>query len=354
MEVLFNGADTWGAVGFRNTANDSKEDKTWVRDKFQSDLTSAISEKAGLESFVFFTNVDLTPAEARGLQTFAESKGIVQCEIFWRERLRILLDSASGLGLRYQYLGIPLSEAEQVAFFERFGLQLEQLMLKQFDHVDRRLARIEFFHDCAKPLMGISMIIELRRPYAPHELGHFRALIEIINLHEAEPHPTLWVACRDAYPIMSNGENKTLLFGSKSLVWSRNPDEMIQSTAFSAGQTAVSSFEAGGHIHKRGPYPTMGSLDSRTMWVFVTRPLFEVMAAIGLEAQGYLLSSAQADELEVEQREPLTTWPEPLSNDEMQVPWVMLRAKRNQNDPPWRWPQSWSLDFSKFTPEKIR
>jgi hypothetical protein len=72
IEVIFNGVETWGAVGFRNSANDSTEDKTSVRKKFQSDLTEALKENVHLNSFIFFTNVDLTPAEVRALIEFAK------------------------------------------------------------------------------------------------------------------------------------------------------------------------------------------------------------------------------------------------------------------------------------------
>jgi hypothetical protein len=117
IELAFNGMEAWGAVGFRNSANDSHEDKAWVKKKFQFDLESALKENRELRSFVFLTNIDLTPAELRALVDFASTKSILQCEIFYRERIRHLLDTPAGLGLRFQYLGIPLSEAEQVAFF---------------------------------------------------------------------------------------------------------------------------------------------------------------------------------------------------------------------------------------------
>jgi hypothetical protein len=353
IELAFNGMEAWGAVGFRNSANDSHEDKAWVKKKFQFDLESALKENRELRSFVFLTNIDLTPAELRALVDFASTKSILQCEIFYRERIRHLLDAPAGLGLRFQYLGIPLSEAEQVAFFERFGSQLEQLMLKKFDDVDKKLARIEFFHDCARPLMGIDFFVELARQYTPAELGHFRVLIEIINLHEREPHPTLWLACRDSYLVSHGVGGETLLFANKSLAWSRNPDEVIQSTVFSQSLVSTDYFSAGAHVHKRGPYSTMGSLDGRKVWVFVTRPLFDALAGIGFRVGDYLLTGSHIDNLECEAREPLASWLEPLTEPERAVPWVNLRAKREPNQHPMFWPTAWSLDFTNFTPEKL-
>src|SRR4051812_22423948 len=80
IEVVFNGIETWGAVGFRNSANDSNEDKAWVKKKFESDITSAVSENKELRSFIFMTNIDVTPSEVRDLLDFAHSKSIPQCE----------------------------------------------------------------------------------------------------------------------------------------------------------------------------------------------------------------------------------------------------------------------------------
>jgi hypothetical protein len=202
--------------------------------------------------------------------------------------------------------------------------------------------------------MGIEFLVELARPCTPEELGHFRVMVEIINLHEAEPHPTLWLACRDSYPVHQSGETKTLLFGSRSLAWSRNPDEMIQSTHFSQRFVAGDTFSAGAHVHKRGPYPTIASLEGRMMWVFVTPALFGVLAGIGLVAGDYVLTGPHVDDLEAEAFEPLVPWPEPLTEAERAVPWLMLRGKLQADQPPWLRPKAWSLDFSKFTPHKAR
>ena len=107
-------------------------------------------------------------------------------------------------------------------------------------------------------------------------------------------------------------------------------------------------------MHKRGPYPTIASMDKKTVWVHVTRPLFEQISSIGLVANGYILTGGNAEDLEFEERNPLSAWLEPLTEKEASVPWVMLRAKREPGSHPMTWPQSWSLDFSRFTPEKYR
>ncbi|KAF5428876.1 hypothetical protein C5S36_16225, partial [Candidatus Methanophagaceae archaeon] len=168
IEALFDNREmVWGAVGFRNNVTDSSEDKKWVETKLKSDISSAKASNPNLWGFVFFTNVDLTPTELSTIEEYVRSEGLSFVEIFYRERLRIALDSSRGLSLRYQHLNIPLSEAEQAAFFAEYGSQIERILHKGFGAIDEKLKRIEFLHDCSKPLMGGSVILTLKEDCAP-------------------------------------------------------------------------------------------------------------------------------------------------------------------------------------------
>src|SRR5437762_1436016 len=85
--------------------------------------------------------------ERLSLAALAKAEGIEVVDVFDRERIRIALDAAEGLGLRFQYLSIPLSDAEQAAFFARWGNGLEQLITKSIQAEDSRLDRMEFFQE---------------------------------------------------------------------------------------------------------------------------------------------------------------------------------------------------------------
>lgn len=125
IEAVFSDREVvWGGIGFRNNAIDSADDKAWARTKFKSDISAALTENPSLWGFVFFTNIDLTPNESSELEAIAKGLGLSFVDIFYRERLRIVLDSPRGLGLRFQHLSIPLSEPEQAAFFAEYGSQL--------------------------------------------------------------------------------------------------------------------------------------------------------------------------------------------------------------------------------------
>lgn len=331
--------DIWGAVGFRNSANDSPEDKKWVKNKLIDDLNNALQQKSDLQGFVFFTNVDLTPLEEVELRNLVISKGPVIVEIFYRERLRILLDSPAGLGLRYQYLGIPLSEAEQAAFFERFGTELETLMLKQFDSVDKRLARIEFFHDCTKPITDCRFKIILKNEYTADSLGHYRILFEVINMLETDPHPTIWFGGRDAYPIWHRGGSETKLFATKSIVWSQNPNHDIQNTIVGASMS-TNSIEIFGQTYKKGPFLTIGDFDRKTVSLYVTKPLFEMIKEISFIIDDYVLLAFDLDEINPENESPLTSWPEELTVEEQKIPWISIFSFGG-------------FDFSAYTPNRV-
>jgi SAM-dependent methyltransferase len=145
IEALFNGSHiVWGAVGFQNSVSDSPEDKRLTKKKFRDDVQNAVKQNSLLTHFIFFTNVDLTPDEQNELILFAKQKGLSFVEIFWRERMRILLDTPEGLGFRYQYLGINLSEAEQATFFSASGNQLEAFIHKRFSDIELQIKRLEF------------------------------------------------------------------------------------------------------------------------------------------------------------------------------------------------------------------
>ena len=120
IEAVFEGGQkTFGAAGFMNGANDSAEQKKAIKAKFQSDLKSALEADKFLKCFVFFTNINLTVGEKDEMIAKAKKAGILFCEIFDRERIRVSLDNADGFAIRFQYLGLPLSEAEQATFFAK-------------------------------------------------------------------------------------------------------------------------------------------------------------------------------------------------------------------------------------------
>jgi len=336
-----SGCQVWGAVGFRDAVTDSLEDKQWVARKFYDDLQAALIENPTLKAFVFFTNIELTPAEEDALIREGKDRGLGHVEVFTRKRLRILLDNPAELRLPIQDLSVPMSESAWASFLERFGAQLERLMLKQLEGVEQQLARLEFFQDCATPLTSASVLVKLNREYSPAELGHFRILVQVLSIQKPEPHPTLCLAGRDGYPTWRRRDAQSTTMGVNCLVWSKQERE--------------THTESEGRLFTPRVLGTLGDLDQRHLFVYVTKPLLNQISGIGVQANEYLLAFAEKEHLVPIDIAPPTPWPEPLTETEGAVPWIELLLKTDGSSlPPPAWPtKNWYLDFSASPPSKL-
>ena len=175
IEAVYRGEQiAFGAVGFVNQANDSVEQKRQIQKKFGDDLSSATEALPEAKAFVFFTNVNLTLGEKSDLIAIAKTRGVLFCEVFDRERLRIALDSPDGFSTRFQYLGIPLSEEEQASFFARWGDDIQSIISTGFERVDSLLNRVVFLQEVGRPLVHLTISVQLDSVYSAEEIGHFR------------------------------------------------------------------------------------------------------------------------------------------------------------------------------------
>jgi hypothetical protein len=176
IEAVFkDNQRVFGAVGFVNQADDSSEKKKKIKEKFGDDLISAISASPPCQVFVFLTNVNLTVGEKDELTSQARAKGLSYCEIFDRERLRIALDSADGFAIRFQFLSLALSDAEQSSFFARWGDDIQSVISTGFQSVHSTLDRILFLQEAGESMSSLLIGFELDRTYSADEIGHFRA-----------------------------------------------------------------------------------------------------------------------------------------------------------------------------------
>lgn len=165
----------YGAVGFVNQANDSDEQKKSIKGKFKSDLESALNADPKPTVFVFLTNINLTIGEKEALVQHAKAAGLVYCEIIDRERLRISLDSPDGFSIRFQYLGLPLSEEEQASFFAKWGDDIQSVISTGFQRLEKTLDRVLFLQEASDVMTSLTLAFELDRTYTAGEIGHFRA-----------------------------------------------------------------------------------------------------------------------------------------------------------------------------------
>ena len=185
IDATFSGKQrAFGAVGFVNQANDSEAHRNTAKTKFKHDLSVALEQEPQPEIFVFFTNTNLTLGERGELIAYAKAQGLADVEIFDRERIRLFLDSPDGLSVRFQYLNIPMSEAEQATFFARWGDDIQTVISEGFGRLEMRLNRIQFLHEISSTMNHFDVTFELNREYSAREIGHFRAFM-ILHFKEA-------------------------------------------------------------------------------------------------------------------------------------------------------------------------
>jgi hypothetical protein len=351
--VYQNREKVWGAVGFRKNARDDTNDKRWVRKKFKDDVDAAKKENPSLWGFIFFTNIDLTPKEREGLEQYGRVKGFPFVELYYRERLRIELDAPRGLGFRFNYLGISLSPVEQSAFFAEYGQALERMLQRGFGAIDERLRRLEFLQECQKQLVNASLVVALNRPLNPEELGHYRFLAQIIDLEKGEPNPTLWIGGRDAFWSSKRRDGSTaLVIGTRSLAWSRDPEETLQDTVEIGGWTAK---QLAGWVSLvgRGPFSTLSNLERKIVTLWVTKPLLPCVESIFLIVNDHAIAGGSQEQLRVREEGPSPTWLETLTDEEEKIPWVtILQRMHDPGRPPGLDFSPWYLDFSRSTPPK--
>ena len=87
-----------------------------VVEKFDHDLVGA--GRRSRNAFAFFTNQRLVRSQRTALKQRALDQNL-ECEIYDLERISGMLDEAVGYGLRAAYLGLPMTDAEQISYFAR-------------------------------------------------------------------------------------------------------------------------------------------------------------------------------------------------------------------------------------------
>jgi len=165
LQGLYKENLLFGAVGFVNDATDLRQHREQIKSKFKEDLENALKPKKDgtprPEVFVFFTNVGLTPGIISDLQKLSYKNGIGFCDIFDRERMRIVLDSNRGYAIRFRYLDIPLSDAEQKDFFGAWADEINSAIGSGLKGIDQTTKRIQFLLESQMLLNSLGTIVKL-------------------------------------------------------------------------------------------------------------------------------------------------------------------------------------------------
>lgn len=371
IEAMYLGKHrAYGAVGFVNQASDSAQDKKDAMAKFGADLKSALKADPTPEAFVFFTNVNLTVGEKKTLVRRATSTDLVYCEVVDRERMRVVLDSPDGFSIRFQSLGLPLSEAEQATFFARWGDDIQSVISTSFARVDATLQRLLFLEEASYVLSHFVVGLELDREYTAEEIGHFRAFC---YMHLKEPKHGIFAVIFGSSDRLNRtrhdrkgdltDEPSGIKHGRSTGQWEQHlepgetidlfgedkdePEWMLTSGGSSIGADTVTFVSA---VYKHdsfvrfSPRMTLRDIDQCFFLPLVNRSLAEKVKAIHVMANGYKLLEAGPGEFNVDASEFESAVPAEFTADELADPWVRLRPSLAS---------SFSLSFADFTPTRL-
>ncbi|MBZ9742246.1 hypothetical protein [Mesorhizobium sp. CO1-1-4] len=326
IEAIFGGEQkVHGAIGFVNQANDSTDHKKKAQKKFVGDLASAIAADPEIKAFVFFTNVNLTAGEKDALIQKVTKSGLAHCEIFDRERIRLVLDGADGMAIRFQSLGIPMSEAEQATFFARWGDDIQSVIVDGFSEIKKSLNRMQFLQEMNAPLDQFLVLLELDREYNGEEIGHFRFFV---SMSLAEPRDGLFMVTFGTSDRADRASAKSvadveampagILHGMMGAKWegripagADTPNEDIAEegadhhegtnvgTFTSVGMENVrflrAEFGYGGGSFRFGPYLRLSDIDDCMIALFMNKVLAEKIKAIHFIGNQYKLAEYGRD-----------------------------------------------------------
>lgn len=382
IEALFDGNVTaFGAVGFHNGANDSSEQKREIRSKFSRDLNAALRAKPDLKVFAFLTNLHLTMGEQSEMIDEARRAGVEHCDVLDRERLRIELDSPAGFFIRFQHLGIPLSEAEQASFLAHYGDRVQEVVSTGFQRMERTLNRILFLQESRDVLSGIFVRFRLKNAYPATEIGHFRAFVSV-HLHaiKHDIHGICFGASdksnrfRRDHPAeivdqppgikhgMSHGQwEKYVKLTVPEMVTEAEVDDATEDASdhnklvqvgdgSSVGMDPVSlvviRYHHDDHIIRYQPRLELRDLDSSWFMPVLNQAFAKKIHTIEVFANGYLLAHIGSENFRIDasayQSEQLDTF---FTPEELDDPWVRVR--------PADFASAFILEFSSTTPRRM-
>ncbi|MEB2282377.1 hypothetical protein LAV73_20715 [Lysinibacillus xylanilyticus] len=340
----------YGAIGFVNQANDSDEQKRTIKAKFVSDLESALDADKKPTVFIFFTNISLTIGEKDALIERARKSQILFCEVLDRERLRISLDSPDGFSIRFQYLNIALSEAEQASFFARWGEDIQSVISTGFQRIESTLNRVLFFQEYNDTLSHLTLSFELDTKYSAEIIGHFRLFCLMYLKEPKQKILSILFGSSDKSDRMINSikdgvnqQKSGIKYGKSGGEWQRYIDVEDTDKNDSEGEkyACVSTHSSIGinevnfvNISYSNVSPIrilpslkLRDLDEAMFLTFVNKSLADKIKTIHVYSNGYKLQEINNSEFYIDETKFTPDLPVIFTEDELCDPWVRIRPK---------------------------
>jgi hypothetical protein len=362
IEATYLNMKVFGAVGFINQACDSNENLREIKRKFIFDFDNAISGNETFEYFIFFTNVNLTISDRDELIDLVVGKGYKKCDIFYRERIRIVLDSPEGFHIRFHFLNIALTPEEQSAFFNRWGEDIQGVISSGFTKIENTLARILFLQEVNEPMKYLFIILHLDREYTAKEIGHFRAFCSLHFIERKNNTMFLLFGCTDnlnrkidkhkeikkeeyCEGIIGGQWKKEFIEGeSESEHDEKYKLDMSFSRIFEEKRTALGLEYRQSDFIRLPPYFLLRDFNDASFVLMTNEKLAYKIKSISIYADGYKLLEKSNTEFGIDKSEFEKDFPVEFSTNELNDKWVRIRPNVAS---------TFSISFSEVTPKRI-
>lgn len=348
----------YGAIGFVNQANDSDKHKREIRKKFKNDLEIALKSEEKPAVFIFITNINLTIGEKDKLVKLARDAGLTFSEIFDRELLRISLDSPDGFWIRFQYLGLPLSEAEQSSFFAKWGDDIQSVIATGFQRIDKTLERVLFLQEASDVMSSLTLTFELVRSYKAEEIGHFRAYCSMYLKEPKHKIFSILFGSSDKSNRMRSDLNADFTEQKSGIKYGIGGGQWEQHVNWGSADTKNSNESTVAHDDDKLKYQNVGSsssigidpvefvsirydhdnsfiryqprlclrdIDDAMFLPIVNKSLAEKIRAIHIISNGYKLQEITKSKFSIDSSAFSSNIPANFTNDELNDVWVRIR-----------------------------
>ena len=237
-----------------------------------------------------------------------------------------------------------MSDAEQAAFFSRWGGQIEGLLGESFQAVERRLERLEFGFDKSRPLRTLGFTLGLKTGFERRTIGHFRAVLDVGGAPVHPTYPTLLVGTCDDNARYDPTRGRPTEPCAAGAFWTLGPTKLIGQSSSSLPESIIRiSGYSGFSEWDTRPHVTLGEIDEAFWAIFVNRRLADQVAGVRITANEYLLYSADRSELDIVLHEHAPEWPWEFSKEELSDQWVRIMPTGYTG----------RFDFSTYTPKRI-
>lgn len=366
LEALYDGRiEVWGAVTFRNSANDSKEHRQATIKKFKTDLADALTVNKELNGFVFLTNVDLTPSQIDSLIEHSTGLGLDHVEVVGRERLRQALDSPKGYLSRLRYLDIEMSKEEQLTYLQHITDDMKESVAGDMGILSKQMQAVEFRQASTQRANVVFIIVGLKEDCSPADLGHFRISYRISKRHRGFPasgelYTNLCITGRDAYGTYGGEAGSKLTFGFSRRCWLVEEPQFQSNTSEWYPSCLTRQFRLEVELAGIKGFQTISDFDQSSIYPAVTQPLIEKLAFLGLGVDDYVLAGAPIENFRDHSSPQFDKWPKQLDAEEAAVPWATLTIRvHDPSKPPPLHPNpdapggAWNIDFKYCTPRRV-